>query len=179
MTASDLKLKMVSGRSVAFSPRDLRMKIEENAFVTFHYAIVADDSEVKDGSRDDDPLTYIHGHGMLVPGLESALLGREAGDKFQVLVEAGSGYGERDEALFEVLPREAFADMPGLHKGMLVQLQDEQGTPRLGRVVDLDIREVKVDLNHPFAGQDLNFDVEIIDVRAATAEELEEISLAD
>ena len=69
--------------------------------------------------------------------------------------------------------------MPGLHKGMLVQLQDDQGTPRLGRVVDLDIREVKVDLNHPFAGQDLNFDVEIIDVRAATAEELEEISLAD
>jgi FKBP-type peptidyl-prolyl cis-trans isomerase SlyD len=152
------------------------MNICKDAFVTFHYAIVTEESEVKDGSRNDDPLTYVHGYSMLVPGLEDALEGRSAGDHFQVLVEAGRGYGERDEELFDVLPREAFAEMPGLQKGMLVQLEDEDGEPRLGRVAEIDIREVKVDLNHPFAGEDLNFDVEVIDVRMATEEELAELA---
>lgn len=151
------------------------MQIVKDAYVTFHYAIVSDDSEVKDGSRNDEPLDYVHGYGMLVPGLEEALEGRQPGEKFQVLVEAGRGYGERQEDLFEVLPRESFSDMPGIQKGMLVQLENEEGIPQLGRIESIDIREVKVDLNHPFAGQDLNFDVEVIDVRAATDDELAEL----
>ncbi|MGB1172650.1 MAG: FKBP-type peptidyl-prolyl cis-trans isomerase, partial [Marinobacterium sp.] len=62
------------------------MNICKDAYVTFHYAIVSDESEVKDGSRNDEPLTYVHGYSMLVPGLEEALEGRSAGDHFQVLV---------------------------------------------------------------------------------------------
>ena len=151
------------------------MKIEKDIYVEFHYALV-DEGEVKDGSRGgDEPLSYVHGHNMLVPGLEAALQGREEGEHFQVEVPPELGYGERDEDNFEVIPREAFADLPGLKKGMLVNLEDGDGEPQLGRVVDLDIREVKVDLNHPFAGQTLKFDVEIINVRKPTDAEMAEL----
>jgi len=151
------------------------MKISKDAYVEFHYSLV-DNSEVKDGSRGDEPLSYIHGRNMLVPGLEQALEGREEGDHFQVAVPPELGYGERDETLFEVVPREAFSDLPGLKKGMLVNLEDGEGEPQLGRVVDLDIREVKIDLNHPFAGQTLNFDVEVLNVRLPTEAELADIN---
>lgn len=150
------------------------MKIAEGTYVEFHYSLV-DDSEVKDGSRGDEPLSYIHGRNMLVPGLEQALEGREEGDHFQVEVPPELGYGERDEENFDVVPRELFANLPGLKKGMLVNLEDGEGEPQLGKVVDLDIREVKIDLNHPFAGQTLLFDVEVLNVRMPTESELAEL----
>lgn len=151
------------------------MKIEKDCYVEFHYALV-NDAEVTDGSRNDEPLSYIHGHSQIVPGLEQALEGREPGDHFQVQVPPELGYGERDESSFERVPREAFANLPGLRKGMLVQLQDEAGNPMLGKVAELDIREVKVDTNHPYAGQTLNFDVEVVSVRTASAAELSELA---
>lgn len=151
------------------------MKIEKGCYVEFHYALV-EAGEVRDGTRgDDEPLSYVHGHNMLVPGLEQALEGRQEGDHFQVEVPPELGYGERDESLFEIVEREAFANLVGLKKGMLVNLEDGEGEPQLGRVVDLDIREVKVDLNHPFAGQTLLFDVEVVNVRQPTAAELAEL----
>jgi len=150
------------------------MKIAKGTYVEFHYSLV-DDSEVKDGSRGDEPLSYIHGRNMLVPGLEQALEGREEGDHFQVEVPPELGYGERDEDNFDVVPRELFANLPGLKKGMLVNLEDGEGEPQLGKVVDLDIREVKIDLNHPFAGQTLLFDVEVLNVRMPTETELAEL----
>ncbi|NVK00530.1 MAG: peptidylprolyl isomerase [Oceanospirillaceae bacterium] len=150
------------------------MKIAKDIYVEFHYSLV-DDSEVKDGSRGDEPLSYIHGHNMLVPGLEQAMEGRAEGDQFQVEVPPELGYGQRDEELFEIVPREAFAELPGLKKGMLVNLEDGEGEPQLGRVVDLDIREVKIDLNHPFAGQTLLFDVEVLNVRQPTDAEIAEL----
>lgn len=150
------------------------MKIAKGTYVEFHYSLV-DDSEVKDGSRGDEPLSYIHGRNMLVPGLEQALEGREEGDHFQVEVPPELGYGERDEDNFDVVPRELFANLPGLKKGMLVNLEDGEGEPQLGKVVDLDIREVKIDLNHPFAGQTLLFDVEVLNVRIPTETELAEL----
>jgi len=151
------------------------MKIEKGIYVEFHYALV-EAGEVLDGSRSDEPLSYIHGNNMLVPGLEQALEGREEGDHFQVEVPPELGYGERDEEHFELLPREAFADLAGLKKGMLVNLEDGEGEPQLGRVIELDNREVKVDLNHPFAGQTLLFDVEVTNVRAPTETELAELT---
>ena len=162
------------------------MKIEKDIYVEFHYALV-EGAEVRDGSRSsDEPLSYIHGHNMLVPGLEQALEGRVEGDHFQVEVPPELGYGERDEELFEVIEREAFADLPGvprelfanlpgLKKGMLVNLEDGEGEPQLGRVVELDNREVKIDLNHPFAGQTLMFDVEVLNVRKPTEAEVAEL----
>lgn len=150
------------------------MKIAKGTYVEFHYSLV-DDSEVKDGSRGDEPLSYIHGRNMLVPGLEQALEGREEGDHFQVEVPPELGYGKRDEDNFDVVPRELFANLPGLKKGMLVNLEDGEGEPQLGKVVDLDIREVKIDLNHPFAGQTLLFDVEVLNVRMPTETELAEL----
>lgn len=149
------------------------MSIKENSFVEFHYALV-EQGEVQEGTRSDDPLTYVHGYGMVVPGLEQAMAGRAAGDHFQVEVPPELGYGDRDESLVEIVPREAFEGMPGLRKGLLVQLQDAEGEPALGTVLAIDTREVSVDMNHPYAGRTLHFDVEILSVRDATGEEIAE-----
>ncbi len=148
------------------------MKITRDTHVSFHYALEGTDGEVLDGSRDGEPLTYIHGHSQIVKGLEQALEGREAGDSFRQQVSPELGYGERDEDKVLVLDREAFADMPGLKIGLYCQIEDEAGEMRLGKVVALDTREVSVDTNHPFAGQNLMFDVEVIAVRNATDDEL-------
>jgi len=148
------------------------VNISHNTHVSFHYALEGDDGEVLDGSRDGEPLTYIHGHQQIVPGLEQALEGRQAGDRFRQAVAAEQGYGARDESRVLELEREAFSGMPGLAIGLYCQIEDEQGEQRLGRVVALDTRTVRVDTNHPFAGQDLLFEVEVIAVRPATNEEL-------
>ncbi|MBP0047868.1 peptidylprolyl isomerase [Marinobacterium sp. AK62] len=151
------------------------MKITQDAHVSFHYALESEAGEVLDGSRDGEPLTYIHGHRQIVPGLEAALEGREPGERFRQRVPASEGYGERDKSKVLELEREAFAGMPGLKIGLFCQIEDEQGEMRLGKVVALDTRQVTVDTNHPFAGQDLLFDIEVLSVRAATAQELSEL----
>lgn len=155
------------------------MNITRDTHVSFHYALEGADGEVLDGSRDAEPLTYIHGHRQIVPGLEQALEGRAAGDTFRQEVPPELGYGERDESKVLELDREAFAGMPGLKIGLFCQIEDEQGEMRLGKVVALDTREVRVDTNHPFAGQTLVFDVEVVAVRAATEQELAELAGAD
>ncbi len=151
------------------------MNIGRDCHVSFHYALHAADGEVLDGSRGGEPLTYVHGHGQIVAGLEQALAGRTAGENFQLRVPPELGYGEPDQARVLVLEREAFADLPGLTVGLFCQIEDEQGELRLGKVVALDSREVSVDTNHPFAGQVLDFDIEVIEVRPATAEELAQL----
>lgn len=148
------------------------MKIEQGSYVEFHYALV-DSDEVQEGTFGDDPLSYIHGQNMLVPGLEEALEGRAEGDRFRVEVPPNKGYGERDETLIEVVPREAFDNMPGLKKGLLVQIDNQTSDGSLARIVDIDNREVTLDTNHPHAGETLNFEIQVVNVRAARQEEMD------
>ncbi|GAA0694711.1 peptidylprolyl isomerase [Marinobacterium maritimum] len=152
------------------------MHIGQDSHVCFHYALCNAEGEMLDGSRDGEPLTYIHGYRQIIPGLEQALAGRSAGECFQQRVPPELGYGERDEANILLLEREAFAEISGLKLGLFCQIEDEQGALRLGQVVALDNREVRVDTNHPFAGQALDFDIEVIEVRPATPEELAQLS---
>lgn len=148
------------------------MKIEKNKVALFHYALVNAQGEVLDGSRGGNPLPYLHGHSNIVPGLEKALEGHEAGDKFKVNVSAEEGYGQRDESKVQLIDRKAFADFTELQEGMVCQMEDEQGDLQLVGITKIDAEEVTVDANHPFAGLELNFDVEVIEVREATEEEL-------
>lgn len=152
------------------------MQIDKDAFVEFHYALV-DKGEVQEGTRAGDPLTYVHGYMMLAPGLEAAMVGHQSGDHFQAEVPPETGFGMRDESLVELFPKQAFEDMPVVEKGLLVQLEDEEGKPKLARIVDIDQSGVTVDTNHPYAGVTLNFDVEIISVRTATTDELLEAEI--
>ena len=148
------------------------MKIAQEKVVSIHYTLKNAEGSVLDSSSGSDPLAYLHGAGNIIPGLESALEGKEAGEKLAVTVEPGQGYGDRDERLVQDVPRAAFKDVQELAPGMQFQAQGPQGT-RLVVVTQVAEETVTVDANHPLAGQTLHFEVEVAEVRDATAEELE------
>jgi FKBP-type peptidyl-prolyl cis-trans isomerase SlyD len=148
------------------------MPIAQNSVVTIHYTLKDDAGEVIDSSREGDPIAYLHGHGNLVPGLERELEGKSTGDKVNVSVTPEHGYGEYDKQLVQQVPRRALQGIPNVRVGMRLQAQTPQG-PRAVVVTRLVGDMVTIDGNHPLAGKNLNFDVEITDVRDATEEELE------
>lgn len=148
------------------------MQIADNSVVSIHYTLTNDGGEILDASKEGEPLTYLQGVGNLISGLESALLGKSAGEKMQVRVMPEQGYGLRDERLIQQVPRRAFQGVKNVKEGMRFQTQGPNGATSvlITRVIgDM----VTVDGNHPLAGQVLNFAVEIADVRAASEVELE------
>lgn len=148
------------------------MKIAHEKVVSIHYTLTSSDGTVLDSSSGSHPLAYLHGFGNIIPGLESALEGKVTGDKLSVTVEPEQGYGSRDEGLVQAVPRSAFQGVQDIAPGMQFQAQGPQGT-RLVVVTQVAEDVVTVDANHPLAGQTLHFDVEVSEVRDATAEELE------
>ena len=150
------------------------MKIASNKVATLHYTLKDDKGALIESSVDSgEPLTYIHGIGNLIPGLESKLEGKKAGDKLSVVVKAEDAYGERDEEMIEEVERTEFDDGEELEVGKEFQYDDEDGNIFHVRVVKMDDKMVTIDGNHPLAGQTLAFEVEVLDVRDASAEELE------
>jgi len=148
------------------------MQIAENAVVAIHYTLTNDAGETLDSSRErNEPLAYLHGHGNIIPGLENALTGKQAGDALKVTVQPADGYGERHDEMIQDVPRDAFQGVDDLQPGMQFQANTETG-PRLFTITEVDGDTVTVDGNHPLAGATLHFDVEITDVREASAEEL-------
>jgi FKBP-type peptidyl-prolyl cis-trans isomerase SlyD len=146
------------------------MKIEENRVVRFHYTVSEAGGEVE-SSRTGEPLAVLFGRGSLIPGLENALSGREAGERFEVEVSMDDGYGPRRPELTQRVPKKHFKGMP-LRVGQTVMMQTDQG-PRPITILKVGLSVVDVDLNHPMAGKTLRFDVEIIEVREASAVELD------
>ncbi len=148
------------------------MQIAERKVASFHYTLTNDAGEVLDSSEGREPLAYLHGAGNIVPGLESEMNGRSAGDAFKVDVQAENGYGNYIEELVQTVPREAFQGVENLDVGMQFQAQTGQGGIAVV-VTAIDGDDVTVDGNHPLAGQALHFDVKITEVRDATDEEIE------
>tara|TARA_B110000261_G_C12894573_1_gene281838 strand:+ start:156 stop:623 length:468 start_codon:yes stop_codon:yes gene_type:complete len=150
------------------------MRVEEHAVVLIHYVLTNDDKEVLDSSEGQDPLAYLHGTGHLIPGLEAQLLGKAAGDKLDVTVQPGDGYGEFNEELVQVVPGDVFDGVESIEPGMQFQTSNEDGSDgETITVVSVENDEVTIDGNHTLAGVTLHFAVDIIEVREATAEELE------
>ncbi len=148
------------------------MEITADRVVTIHYTLRNDASEVLDSSSGGEPLAYIQGHGNIVTGLEKALEGRRSGDRFSVTVAPADGYGERDPALVQRLPRRSLQGAGEIQRGMRFQARDENGI-RVFTVTAIAGDMVTLDGNHPLADQNLHFEIEVVDVRDATAEELE------
>lgn len=149
------------------------MQIAENTVVSIHYTLTNAAGETLDSSLPrGEPLLYLHGHGNIVPGLESALTGKASGDKLDVAVQPDEGYGEHHPQLIQDVPREAFEGVETLEPGMQFQADTGAG-PRLFTITKVEGDQVTVDGNHPLAGEVLNFAVEITEVRAATDEEIE------
>ncbi len=147
------------------------MKIEKDRVVRFHYSVAEQGQASLENSAGGEPLAILIGHGNIIPGLENAMEGHEAGDKFEVDVAATDAYGERRDNLTQRVPKKHFKDKH-LAPGMQVVLQTNFGQ-RAVTIQKVGMSVVDVDLNHPMAGKDLHFDIEIVEVREATAEELE------
>ena len=146
------------------------MEISERRVASFHYTLRNDAGDVLDTSDGREPLSYLHGAQNLVPGLEKALEGRTAGDRFTVDVIPEEGYGVHSPELVQVVGREAFEGIE-LAPGMRFMARTPMGeTPVVIARVDGD--RVTIDANHPLAGETLHFDVEITDVREASVEEV-------
>lgn len=148
------------------------MKVAENVVVVIDYTLKDNSGEVIDSSEGAGPLAYLHGAGNIVEGLEEALEGKEAGAKVQASIEPAKAYGERQEDMKQEVPKELFGGVENIEAGMQFQSETDQG-PVLVTVVEVTDEVVTVDGNHPLAGVALNFDVTILEVREATAEELE------
>jgi FKBP-type peptidyl-prolyl cis-trans isomerase SlyD len=148
------------------------MSITQDQVVSIHYTLKDDAGEVIDSSADREPLSYLHGHGNLIPGLERELTGRKAGDRLQVKIPPADGYGEYDRELVQSVPRRALKGIPEVKVGMRLQAQTAEGA-RAVTVTHLTGDMVTLDGNHPLAGKNLNFEVEVAAVRAATPEELQ------
>jgi FKBP-type peptidyl-prolyl cis-trans isomerase SlyD len=147
------------------------MKIAKDHVVRFHYSVAEAGQEPVETSKDREPLAILFGHGNIIPGLEKAMEGREAGESFGADVPAAEAYGERREGLTQRVPKKHFGAQK-LAPGMQVVLNTNFG-PRAVTVEKVGMSVVDVDLNHPMAGKDLHFDIEIVEVREAQPEEIE------
>ena len=146
------------------------MQIARNKVVSIRYTLRDERGDVL-GAAGGASLSYLHGKGNVIPGLEQALAGKSAGDKVDVTVAPEQGYGARDERLVQIVARSKFGEVADLAPGMQVRATGSQG-PRLVTVVRVDRDFVTVDGNHPLAGRTLNFSVEVAGVRKATHEEI-------
>ncbi len=150
------------------------MQIAEQTVVTIHYTLTDTKGEILDSSDGPDggePLSYIHGAGMIVPGLEAALLGKGAGDQVKVTVAPEDGYGARQEGLVQKVPRSEFPE-GDIEVGMRFRAHGPGGSQVL-TVAALDKDTVTLDGNHPLAGATLNFDVKVVSVREVRPEDVQ------
>ncbi len=143
------------------------MQITKNKVAAIHYTLRDNEGTVIDSSSGREPLHYLHGAGNLIPGMEEGLEGKTQGDKFDLRISPDKGYGEKDENLVQKVPRTAFGDQD-VKNGM--RFSTNQGG--VVTVTEVGPESVTVDANHPLAGVELNFDVEVVEVREATDEEL-------
>jgi len=147
------------------------MKIEKDRVVRFHYSVAEAGKDALESSKEaGQPIAVLFGRGQIIPGLEKAMEGHEAGDSFKAAVAAAEAYGERRDGLTQRIPKKHFGAQR-LEAGMQVVLDTNHG-PRAVVIQKVGMSVVDVDLNHPMAGKDLEFDIEIVDVRDATEEEL-------
>jgi FKBP-type peptidyl-prolyl cis-trans isomerase SlyD len=147
------------------------MQIAKNKVVSIDYTLTNAKGEVLDKSSKGRPLQFIHGQGQLIPGLEAVLEGKSAGDALKAQIPAKDAYGDRDEELMQMIPKDNFAEIKDLRVGMELEAEGDDGV-RVITVVGIENENVVVDGNHPLAGMDLNFDVTIVAVRDATEDEL-------
>lgn len=148
------------------------MQISKNSVVTLNYTLKNDQGDTLDESQDGSFL-YLHGAGGIISGLESQLEGKTTGDSFETHIEPAEGYGERDDSMVQIVPRDMFeADHP-IEEGIQFHAESPEGDMLTVTVTKIDGDNITVDGNHPLAGIALNFDINIVDIREASSEEIE------
>ena len=150
------------------------MTITKDKFAAFHYTLRDANGVELDSSAGTEPLGYVHGRGYLIPGLEAQLEGKAPGDKFSCTIQPKDGYGERDERLVAELSKDRFETDAEIEVGMQFQVMTPAG-PTIVTVIEVNGDRVKIDGNHEMAGKILNFDIEVVEVRDTTEEELAQL----
>lgn len=143
------------------------MQITKHKVAAIHYTLTDNQGNVLDSSSGREPLQYIHGIGNLIPGMEEGLEGKIKGDKFNLKVSPAKGYGEKNHELTQQVPRSAFGNQT-VEVGM--QFQTNQG--QVVTVTKVGLEQITIDANHPLAGVELNFAVEVMEIREATEDEI-------
>lgn len=143
------------------------MQITKNKVAAIHYTLRDNEGAVIDSSEGREPLHYLHGAGNLIAGMEEGLEGKTKGEKFNLKISPDKGYGEKDESLVQKVPRSAFGDQE-VKQGM--RFSTNNGG--VVTVTSVGLEAITVDGNHPLAGVELDFDVEVVEVRNATSEEI-------
>lgn len=147
------------------------MEIAKNTVVSLNYTLKNSEGTLLDTSEGRQPLVYLHGVGALIPGLEKELEGKTSGTDVVAIIPPEEAYGTRREDLMKIVPKSGFQGDEEMQEGMQVQLQTEHG-PAIAVIYKIEGEEVTLDLNHPLADMTLHFDVNIVDVRAASEEEI-------
>src|SRR5690606_14149107 len=148
------------------------MQIDNNSVVTFHYTLTEAGGEQIENSRDGEPTVYLHGGDNILPAMDAAFAGHQAGDSLRIELTAEQAYGERRDNSVERVPAKYLKHEGKLRPGQVVRLHLKDGGSQPAVVIKVGKFAVDLDTNHPLAGKALCFDVEIVDVRAATDEEL-------
>lgn len=146
------------------------MPVEHNSVVNFHYRLTDEAGELLEDSHEHEPMTYLHGHGNIIVGLERAMAGRNAGESFSATIAPEEAYGVRRPDAVQRIPMKAVMTRGKLTPGMMIAVNTEHG-PRHVQVIKPGKFTVDVDTNHPLAGVTLTFAIDILDIRAATDEE--------
>ena len=148
------------------------MTIGTNSVVAFHYALTNDAGETLDSSNGRDPLSFLFGHGGIIPGLEAEFEGRSVGDKFDATIDPEHAYGVKDDTLVQEVPLSALSAIADLAVGMQLQSQTPEGQVQVLTVIAIGAETATLDANHPLAGQRLHFEVSIESARDATEDEI-------
>ena len=147
------------------------MSIVRDSVVRVHYRLSGRGGVESENSHDSEPVTYLHGHGTILPALEAQLEGRGPGDSFSAQLSAADAYGERDETAVMRIPLKNLVYAGKLEPGMIAGVQTNHGMRQV-RVLKVGKFNADVDANHPLAGQSLGFHIEVVEVREATEEEI-------
>ncbi len=152
------------------------LKVQKNSYVTLCYKLCAADFKVLEERTATDPLIFLQGHGQLLPAVELVIEGQSPGYRTSIKLSPAQAYGPYHPELVRAVSREQFASHLDLRVGMKFDTVGPDGEPLVVRILNLDDKTVKLDGNHPLAGQELIFELDILSVRQATSEELEEIA---
>ena len=153
--------------------KDSSLVVDQDVVVSIDYVLTLSSSEEIDRTDPGEPLEYLHGRGQIIPGLEKELGGLSVGDKKKVAIPPTEGYGELDPEEYVTLPRDAFPNDKELTVGEKIFLRDSSDESDMeAYVAEIDSEAVKLDLNHPLAGETLHFDVTVVGLRPASSEEL-------
>ncbi len=149
------------------------MQIANNSVVSIEYTLRDDEGNLLDTSEGREALSYLHGAGNIILGLENALSGKKTGEELSVKISPDEGYGQRNEQLTQVVSRDIFESVENIEVGMQFQGETPDKQPMIITITDIEGENITIDGNHPLAGVNLNFDIKVVDVRDATAEEIE------